>query len=143
LPVSWDCGIGTPFTRTVAVHVAPWPGRSVVGPEIMTCMVGEGVGEGVTTDGVDVGLGVGLIIDAAADGVADADFVVFVVVFAVFAAALDALLATWLLFVDDVQPATMSDATITSATTATFLLIDFALCLLPRHLAPYYELVRL
>jgi hypothetical protein len=48
------------------------------------------------------------------------------VVFAVFVAALaadcDALLAAWLLLVDDVQPATKSDATITSTITATFLI---------------------
>ena len=72
----------------------------------------------------DEGLGVGLITDAEADGFTDAD--AFVVVFAVFVAALaadcDALLAAWLLLVDDVQPATKSDATITSTITATFLI---------------------
>jgi hypothetical protein len=72
---------------------------------------------------VSVGLGVGPIIDAEADGFTDATFVVL---FAVFVAALDAvvdaLLAAWLLLVDDVQPATKSDATITSTITATFLI---------------------
>jgi hypothetical protein len=60
--------------------------------------------------GDDEGLGVGLITDAEADGFTDAD------------ADCDALLAAWLLLVDDVQPATKSDATITSTITATFLI---------------------
>jgi len=46
--------MATPFTRTVAVHVPPWPSRRVVGPTIVTCMLGEGV----TTDGVGVDVGV-------------------------------------------------------------------------------------
>ena len=75
-----------PFTRTVAVHVPPWPGLSVVGPEIMTCMVGEGVGVG----GIRVGDG-----DCIGDGEARTIDVVFAtVVFAVVVVeALDALVA--------------------------------------------------
>jgi hypothetical protein len=68
--------------------------------------------------GVDVGVGVGAIEgDGVAEGVDDADAEAEVVV-AVVAAALDAacgaLLAAWLLLVDDVQPATDNEAIITS-----------------------------
>jgi len=68
--------------------------------------------------GVDVGVGVGAIEgDGVAEGVDDADAEAEVVV-AVVAAALDAacgaLLAAWLLLVDDVQPAIDNEATITS-----------------------------
>ena len=45
------------------------------------------------------------------------------VVFAVLVAAVDVLVAAWLLLVDDVQPATTINVTITSAITATFLII--------------------
>jgi len=116
-----------PFTRTVAVHFPPEPSCIVVGPEIMTCIVGEGVGVGVGV-GVNVGLGVGLIIEADADGFADADAAAFVVAFAVFVAALGAvvetLLAASLLLVDDVQPAARIAATIIiSEITATFFIM--------------------
>jgi hypothetical protein len=64
-------------------------------------------------------VGVGTIEgDGVAEGVADADAEADVVVFPVVDAALDAacgaLLAAWLLLVDDVQPATDNEAIITS-----------------------------
>ena len=91
----------------------------------MTCMVGEGVGVGVAVGvgvgGIGVGVGVGLITDAEADGFADAD------ADAALDAVCDTLLVPWLLLVDDVQPATDSEATIKSTTVAaTFLIIRFA-----------------
>ena len=66
---------------------------------------GIGVGEGVT-DGVGV-------------GVADADAEAEAVAFAVVDAACDALLAAWLLLVDDVQPDTSKDADKSKRTTIT------------------------
>ncbi len=82
-------------------------------------MVGVGAG-GV---GVGVDVGVGLITDTEADGVADAGDVAFVVVFAVVVAepagSGDALLAAWLLFVDDVQPAIDNEATTSNRTIIT------------------------
>ena len=63
----------------------------------------------------DEGVGVGLIIDADADVVADADvdtdaFVVVIAVVVVAFDAVDALFATWLLLVDEVQPAASTAA---------------------------------
>ncbi len=78
---------------------------------------GVGVGSG---EGVFEGVGT---VEGVVKGVADADAVAFVVVFAVVVAELDAacgaLLAAWLLLVDDVQPAIDNEAITTSAMIAT------------------------
>ncbi len=84
--------------------------------------------------GVDVGVGVGAIEgdgDAvgAGDADAEADVVVFPVVDAALDAACGALLAAWLLLVDDVQPAIDNEATITS----TMIANNFFIIQVPLH----------
>jgi len=73
-------------------------------------LAGEGVGVGTTIDAEADGFA-DTDADADADGFADAEAAALVVVFAVFVATVGALLAAWLLLVDDVQPATAKEAT--------------------------------
>jgi divalent metal cation (Fe/Co/Zn/Cd) transporter len=83
------------------------PGNMDDVPEkLPTIAVGSGE---VVYVGVGTTEGVGL-------GVADAD-AALVVIFAVFVAAVNMLLAAWLLLVDDVQPDTNKEATTINRTT--------------------------
>jgi hypothetical protein len=88
-------------------------------------MEGDGVAEGVP------------------DGAADADAAAEVVLLAVVDAACDALLAAWLLLVDDVQPAIDNEATITitiiSAIISRFILIHLISCWWCRSMPPFLK----
>jgi hypothetical protein len=84
---------------------ALWPNDPVTG-----CV--DGVG-----DGVDDGVGEG-VTDGLADADAEAETAAFAVV---VVAALDALLAAWLLLVGDVQPATLTMSTASKPSITTVL----------------------